>query len=79
VNIQTEAVGYWRKLCNEELFKLYSGVEVREFEIGGALSMHGKYEKSCRIMVANSEGLEVLGFDGTKGGSKMIIITLSLL
>jgi hypothetical protein len=43
VNIQTEAVGYWRKLHSEELFKLYSSIEVREFEIVGALSMHGKY------------------------------------
>jgi hypothetical protein len=40
-----EGVGHWRKLQNEEPLILCSDVQVREIEIGGARSMHGRYEK----------------------------------
>jgi hypothetical protein len=61
-----EVTESWTKLHNEELHTLYSssGDQIKEDEMGGACSAHGRYEKCVKILVAKPESkrpLERLG------------------
>jgi hypothetical protein len=47
-----ETTGGWRRLHNEELYKLYSSPsQVKEDEMGRACSTNGEKRNECRILV----------------------------
>jgi len=63
----------WVKLCNGELSKLYSslnivsGDQIKKNEIGEACSTHGERRCAYRVLVGNPEGKKPLRNAGVVG------------